>query len=165
MASDREYRFEQALADCKTTANVADVARHWGIPATTLRQRLAGSTTNIKAKEGFQRLSPWQEGFVVDWILQEERCGRAPTKAQVRGFAGKIIKASSNESLFGKNWINGFLHRNPLVKTKVGKLLSSLRAQYTTRGQVNNFFDRLERVIKDKGIKTANITNIDENGV
>ena len=65
----------------------------------------------------------------------------------------------------GKHWVDGFIRRNPSIKTKIGKPLSAVCARYTTKGAIVNFFNLYERILKDKGIKTANIANMDECGV
>lgn len=52
-----------------------------------------------------------------------------------------------------------------VLRQKVGKPLSSARAKYTTKGTVVNFFELLERHVREKNIITANIANMDKNGL
>ena len=48
---------------------------------------------------------------------------------------------------------------------KVSVPLSTARARYTTKGAIVNFFNFLKRQIREKGIKTANIANINKYGI
>jgi DDE superfamily endonuclease/Tc5 transposase DNA-binding domain len=165
MPTDREHCIEQAILAHRNGLSLPKAASKWGVPWETVRNRLHGAVTMATAKESFQRLSPSQEQYLVNWILHEESCGRAPSKAQARRFATKIIHAGGDLTPLGKHWLNGFLSRHFAIRTKVGKPISAARATYTTKGAIVNFFNRLEHHITTKKIGPTHITNMDENGV
>jgi hypothetical protein len=165
MTADREYRIAQAILAHENGLPVPKAASQWGVPYETLRNRLHGAVPISTAKESFQRLSPSQEQYLVDWIFHEESCGRAPSKAQTRRFAMKILHAGGDFTPLGKHWLRGFLFRHYPVRTKVGKPISAARATYTTKGAIVNFFNRLENHITTKKIGPSHIVNMDENGV
>ena len=45
-------------------------AKAYGIPASTLRDRINGVTNKRISHQNQQRLTPEQESFLVDWILE-----------------------------------------------------------------------------------------------
>ncbi|KAF2277128.1 uncharacterized protein EI97DRAFT_351311, partial [Westerdykella ornata] len=47
-------------------------ASSYGIPESTLRGRLRGQQPHATAHQNQQRLTPEQEAFLVDWILDED---------------------------------------------------------------------------------------------
>jgi hypothetical protein len=108
---------------------------------------------------------PTKEDSSAGWISHEESCGRAPSKAQTRQFAAKILAADGDTSRIGKQWTDDFIRRNPDIKSEIQKPLSATRAKYTTKGVVINYFHLLEWHATEKDIKTANISRMDESCV
>ena len=118
-----ENSLQNAIQDCTSGTNVAASARRWGIPRSTLQNRLNGTTTHAEAKEQFQRLTRTQELHLCGWILTQDAIGNPPTHKQVRDLAIRILAADGDSQPLGKNWIEGFLYHNPEVKTLRGKRL------------------------------------------
>ena len=165
MADAREQRIQSALSAIQGGQRVVQAARDWGLPPRTLYNRLRGATTRRDVKALEQKLSPAQEEILVDWILLEEACGRAPKGFQVRQFAGRILAEGGDDSGVNKKWLYRFLRRNEAIRGKIGNPLSSARAKYTTKGAVVNFFNLLERHLREKNILPENIANMDECGL
>ncbi|KZL81973.1 hypothetical protein CI238_05935 [Colletotrichum incanum] len=82
-------------------------AKQWGVPYSTLCGRLTGSISNTAAKEDFQRIS-------------------------LRGFVTKILVAAGDKRPLGKKWMEGFLKRNPAVKTLKSKKIDYKRVKSVT---------------------------------
>lgn len=114
-----------ALEDIDKGISLRKAAQRWGIPRSTLHNRLNGIVTRNEANEHNQRLSKQQESHLVNWIISQGALGFAPTHQQVREFAARIVKAGGDDQPLGKSWIEGFLRRNPEVKTVRGIFLSS----------------------------------------
>jgi len=112
---------ENALAAALNAVDRGDpirrVARDYGIPRTTLQHRLAGRQTKTTAHTFQQKLSPVQESRLAEWICIQDTLGLAPTHAQIRTFASRILLAGGSTTGVGKHWLEGFLRRNPRVKT------------------------------------------------
>lgn len=90
----------------------------WGVPRTTLIDRINGRVNRAEAKALDQRLSPIQEQRLIDQVLVQESLGLNPIHSQIRAFAGRILAARYNALLLGKRQMAGFLRRNPVLKTK-----------------------------------------------
>jgi 4-hydroxybenzoate polyprenyltransferase len=78
----------------------------------------------------------------------------------------QLILASAGESrVIGVRWIDRYLTRNPQIRTKPSDLLERVRARGSTREAYTEYFDLLERVIREKKILPRNISNMDEHGM
>jgi transposase len=111
-----------AIKDVENGISQRKAAQRWGIPRSTLNNRLHGIVTRNAANEHKQRLSKQEEYHLVQWILSQRALGFPPTRVQVTEFAGRVIKASGDDQPLGKGWMEGFLRRNPEVKRLKEKL-------------------------------------------
>lgn len=67
-------------------------ARAYNIPESTLRDRMNGATTYAISHQNQQRLSPQQENFLADWILEEGACGYPPSIPRAQEMANRIYE-------------------------------------------------------------------------
>lgn len=166
MATIREELIQLAITDIQQgLCSIRSAAEKYSVPSSTLSDRLHGSQPQRQAKTHNQRLSPVQEEYVVDWCLNEEKSGRAPSRSQVVGFAQAILAEGGDRQPLGARWIDRFLRRHNAVKTKKSALLESSRTKGSTREAYQAFYRRLEFHIRDKNIIPANIANVDEHGM
>ncbi|KAG9190620.1 hypothetical protein G6011_08708 [Alternaria panax] len=63
----------------------------WGVPRSTLQGRLAGRAPNAIAHHQQQRLTPEQEEFLVQWILDEDLRAQPLAHSRVREMAIQIL--------------------------------------------------------------------------
>ena len=63
----------------------------FGVPRSTLQNRMNGHISRQEAHIPQQRLSTVQEERLAAWVLTQESLGLAPTYAQIRAFAGRIL--------------------------------------------------------------------------
>ncbi|KAF2229993.1 hypothetical protein EV356DRAFT_474489 [Viridothelium virens] len=80
---DREAAMAAASADLDAgiSLSINSAADAYGVPRTTLRRRLHGYQIRQKSHQHEQRLSPNQEDFLRDWILEEDTRGYPPSHA------------------------------------------------------------------------------------
>lgn len=164
MPSYSENSILLAIQDVESGISVRKAAQRWGIPRSTLHDRLTGTVTRNEANEHNQRLSKKQEAALVGWILSQGDLGFAPSHHQVREFAARIVKAGGDDQPLGKAWMEGFLRRNPEVKTVRGKTLDSCRLNGATTKIVKEFFSLLT-IPEIKDISPDNRYNMDETGI
>ena len=63
----------------------------FGIPRSTLQNRINGHISRQEAFTPYQRLSMDQKERLAKWILIQESLGLRPTHGQIRIFAGQIL--------------------------------------------------------------------------
>ncbi|KAF1813824.1 hypothetical protein P152DRAFT_433358 [Eremomyces bilateralis CBS 781.70] len=82
-------------------------ADEYGIKRSTLRSRLNGSISHQDGAKRFQKLSPYQEKWLVEWIIEEEVAARAPSYARVRQMAEAIARENGDDAPCGNHWTEG----------------------------------------------------------
>ena len=134
MASNKEIRLQQAITDFQTNRypSIRAAARANDVHHTTLSRRLKGRVSRRIARQPQQLLSEIQEQLLVQWILDLEAQGHAPSFTAVRDLAGVVSRDSGGPNNVGKNWISRFLKRHPEIRSKVGRRISAKRANSTS---------------------------------
>jgi hypothetical protein len=97
----------------------------FGVPRSILQNRINGTLSRQEAHKPQQRLSTVQEDRLTQWILTQESLGHGPTHAQIRAFAGRVLYARGDANPLGRRWMNGFLRRTLVLKTKKQFLIDS----------------------------------------
>jgi hypothetical protein len=62
------------------------------------------------------------------WGLVKESLGLSPTHTQIKDFAQRLLAIRGDTTTLGKRWIQGFLRRNPVLKTKKQVNIDSIQA-------------------------------------
>lgn len=133
----RETAIQSAIADLNSGVEKSQraVCKKWGVPRSSLQERLNGRVPNAIAHHHEQRLTPEQEEFLVEWILDEDTRAQPPSHARVREMATRILRMNGDTQPLGKRWIPHFLARQPRVASVVGRTIESARttaANYNT---------------------------------
>jgi hypothetical protein len=71
-------------------------------------------------------------------VLAQEALGVLLTHGQIRQFANQVLEIKGDSKLLGKRWMEGFLRRNPILRTKRAYNIDLVRVNRATT-----------RVIKD----------------
>ena len=100
-------------------------AKAYRVPRTTLQDRLKGATNSTTSHQHQQRLSPEQEKFLVEWILEEDGRACPPSHSRAREMANRILRMNGDQNPVGKLWVSHFLHRNPRVASVVGRKIEA----------------------------------------
>jgi hypothetical protein len=146
---------QMALQEVVKGKSVRRAGLDWGVPRTTLQERIDGRVSQREAQAPSQRLSTVQEQRLTDWVLVQEALGLSPTHTQVRSFAGRILAARQDATPLGKRWMAGFLRRNPILKTQKQLRIDSARVNGATTSVLKAWFQKLE-VPAIKAIKGEN---------
>jgi hypothetical protein len=163
----RELAIQSAIRDynARIYTSQSAAAKAYGIPRGTLRDRLKGATNSATSHQHQQRLTPLQEDFLVDWILEEDARTCPPSHARAREMANRILKMNGDSQPVGKLWLSHFIKRNPRVASVVGRKLEASRAKAATPEQVRAFLQLFERTRQRLNIRTQDIWNMDETGI
>lgn len=167
MASLRELRLQQAIADAQTFsgASLRSIAASNDVDYSTLSRRLKGQLPQSTAHQHQQLLSSEQENLLKRWILDLELQGHAPSFNTVRELAGIVSEASGGPNKVGKNWISRFIQRHPEIRSKVGRKLQSQRVDCTSPQALATWFEHLQLVQQRYNILPQHAWNMDESGI
>ena len=66
-------------------------ARAYGVPPSTFHDRMGGKQPRRIAHQHEQRLTPTQEDFLTNWVLEQDLQGFAPSHTRLREMAARII--------------------------------------------------------------------------
>lgn len=165
MPDHKERLIERAIEEVEKGASIKPTAAKYGVPRSTLQDRLHGAVAKPASKQPRLRLSPEQETFLEEWVLYEEASGRAPGRKRVREMANAILLEGGDEKGVGARWIDRYISRHPDVKIKPSHLLERARARGSTRQAYESFFDLLEQKLERWKILPRHIANMDEHGV
>ena len=159
-----EEQLQQAVQAVKNGVPQTQAARQYGVPRGTLQSRTYGHLPMRVAKEPSQRLSMQQEKHLRDWILAQASLGLPPTHLQLKEFASRILIAGGDLQPLGKNWIAGFLRRNPEISTVKGKSIDSARINGASTARIKDWFSLLN-LPAVKAIPPQHRYNMDETGI
>jgi 4-hydroxybenzoate polyprenyltransferase len=139
-------------------------ALDYGIPRSTIRDYLHDTKTRHEAAIPLQKLAPVQESRLTEWILVQEGLGHSPTHSQIKAFAQQILATRGDDSMLGKRWIQRFLKRNPILKTKKEFRIDLACVNEATSDIIKPWFQKLD-IPEIKAILPENRWNIDEAGI
>jgi len=168
MASANETLLQEAATAYQTGqfTTLKAAAAHFGVNRRTLGSRL--NNTHQNHSEGAlskQRLSPAQEEELVRWILAEDSRGFPPSFARARQMASHMMAVGGDTAPLGKNWLQGFIRRNPQVKSTIGRPVELNRIKAATPEAIDDFLNRFQDACTRLHITTDNIWNMDETGL
>jgi hypothetical protein len=114
-----------------------------------------------------QKLTVVEEHILVDFILKSTDRGFPLTHQSIESYTNSILqkRIGSTYQPVGKNWIYSFLDRNQSdLQTHWSKPLNMQRAQALNPKAVKHWFDLVEEIVVEIGIRRENIYKIDKSG-
>ena len=91
MTNYTEDEVNQALDSIANGKSTRQASKEYGIPRSTLQDRLQGSQSRATVASSQQKLSQTQENHLVQWIQVQAALGLPPTHRQIREFAKRIL--------------------------------------------------------------------------
>ena len=163
----KELAIQNAIADLNSGVFRSEraAARWHGVPRSTLQGRRSGQQPHVIAHSNQQRLTPEQETFLVDWILEEDSRAQPPSHLRVREMASRILLMNGDTEPLGQLWVPHFIARNPRVASVVGRTIESARTTGANYETVRAFLELFERTRIELGIRYEDMWNMDETGV
>ena len=135
------------------------------MPRSTLQERLNGRQPNAIAHSNQQRLTPEQERFLVEWILEEDSRAQTPSHPRVREMATRILRMNGDYEPLGQLWVPHFITRNPRVALIVGRTIKSARTTAASYETIRAFLELFKRTRVELGIQYEDMWNMDETRV
>ncbi|KAH6643497.1 hypothetical protein C7974DRAFT_289094, partial [Boeremia exigua] len=100
----KEFAIQCAIADLNSGVFTSrrKAAEWYGIAESTLRGRQQGQQPHAIAHQQQQRLTPEQEAFLVDWILDEDSRAQPPSHPRVRKMATRLLRMNGDHQPLGQ---------------------------------------------------------------
>jgi helix-turn-helix, Psq domain/Tc5 transposase DNA-binding domain len=101
--NQRESMLQSALADLESGkyTSIRQAAKAYNIPRSTLADRQHGKPPRSVAHEQQQRLTPAQEEFLTEWILEQDLQGYTPSHTRIREMAARILRMNGDVEPLG----------------------------------------------------------------
>lgn len=169
LALPQEYRIQLAIdaiakAGYKPNGgqqlSTHKAARIYQVPCNTLGDRMKGLKTCAEVHIDQQNLSPAQEEILVKWAKVLGHHGVPLIHSTLATYASEILGKPVSE-LQPKR----FLARHTDLKVKTTTSLEKCHTKAFNSAAVEGFYDILEGVVEEFGIKLENTWNMDEKGV
>lgn len=150
---------EAAIAACRAGTSINAAARQHNIPPATLFRRIKAPVDQcVNKKLGRYRsvFSEEQEKILVDYVLQMEERLFGLTLADLKSVAYQLAVRNNishpfntEKQVAGKDWVNGFLKRNPTLSLRLPEKTSAARASAFNEVNVKKFFDLLDKLYEN----------------
>lgn len=111
-------------------------AKTFGIPKTTLLDKLRGQTPLDTPLGANPVLTFAEEEELADWALQMAAIGYGQTRSQIKLKVKAILDADGRDNPFkdnmpGHDWFSRFMQRHPQISERMGEALGKERALVT----------------------------------
>ncbi|GAB0086526.1 HTH psq-type domain-containing protein [Sergentomyia squamirostris] len=159
---------KNALSSVRNGVSVRKTSRNFGIPASTLFDKLSGKTQEEKYA-GQTVLSIEEEKRFVEWIHKRAEMGFPVTKDELKDSVALYVKLRKTKNRFknnrpGRTWLKNFLKRHPDVAKRTPQNLSTRRAKVTKK-DIDGWFSEVQKYLEEAGLNDCDpsrIFNCDE---
>jgi len=135
----------------------------FNVPRSTLRDRRAGKPARRDCQPNSKKLTQLEEEVIVNYILDLDRRGFAPTYAAVRDMADKLL-AARDAGQVGQKWPANFVRRTDSLKTRFNRAYDRQRALCEDPVLIRSWFELVEQTKVKYGILDEDVHNFDEAG-
>jgi hypothetical protein len=135
----------------------------YNVPETTLRRRRAGKPARRDCLPNSRKLTQLEEEVIVNYILNLDQRGFAPTYAAVRDMADKLL-AARDAGQVGQKWPANFVKRTDSLKTRFNRAYDRQRALCEDPILIRSWFKLVEQTKAKYGICDEDTYNFDEAG-
>ena len=144
-------------------------ALEYGVPRTTLKDRLSGRVvhgTNIGPKP---YLTKEEEKELVDFLITCSKMGYGKTRSEVLKIVEAAVqkKGIKSEGNISQGWWNRFRERWPQLSLRKGDSFPIVREQMTCREVFESYFSLLKETLEKYDLmdKPSQVYNCDESGM
>lgn len=166
-------KIEEAVRQVKAGCSVRSTAKLYGIPNTTLRDKVLGKFS--KPNPGKDTvLTSAEEKKVADWLLDNAKRGFPVNTNRLKACVAHYIRATDRPNPFkngvpGRKWVALFLNRHPEISRRVPSPLPKHRAAVSEH-QIRSWFTEIEQYFVSEGLRGVlknpeQIFNLDETAV
>ncbi|KAJ3566248.1 hypothetical protein NPX13_g7210 [Xylaria arbuscula] len=150
-----------AVAAISNGVSLRKASREYGVPRTTLQDRIMGVRPKTIAYRDRQKLSVVQEDTLARWVTTQSSLGQHPDHQELRRYALEMLKAAGEPEQLGKRWVNRFLRRYPLIRVMRKRAIDFRRINGATPDVIRSWFQKLA-ILAVQAIKPENRYNFNE---
>ena len=119
------------------------MAEKYGVPYSTLRDRLNGAQDRQSSREPMQLFTKQEEKAMVRWCNHLDDWGFPPKLTLVKQMAADLIRKRAGEQKLGKHWLKCFLDRNPELASRYSSRLDRQRALASNPAVLRDYFSKV----------------------
>ena len=151
----------------KRSFTVRRAAEQYGVPRSTLHDRIAGKVLPGSTNGPLKYLSSLEEEELVQFLHSCADIGYAKTRQQVLLLVQQIVKKKGLNVKVTNGWWESFRSRHEQISLRTGERLPYVRMQSSTPRIINNYFDLLYDTLSSNNLleKPCLIFNVDETGM
>ena len=160
----QDGRLELAVQAIKNNrvSSIRKAAYSYDVPRSTLQTRLNGTIQRSIANRTKRKLTETEEDILLQWILAMDNRGAPLRPTIVRDMANLLLvdRDASKPSTVGINWVNNFVRRHSILKTRFSRKYDHQRALCEDSTKI----ELVRNTIAKWGITDEDIYNFDETG-
>jgi hypothetical protein len=112
-------------------------AKQYGIPRSTISDRLRGQEAQENQLQPNQRVTKDYEARIKASVLQQKSLGYGLSHNQIRAGVEALLKQRGNNTPLGVSWVSRFVKKHPKLKPKGGRVQETVRFEAFTPKAVN----------------------------
>lgn len=144
-------------------------ARVFGVPISTLKDRISGRVKHGTNPGPSPYLTPKEESELHDFLVKVASIGHGKTKREVITIVERTLKKKemATDKFNGEGWWLRFMERHDKLSLRTTDPLSRVRKNAVTEENMKNYFTLLKKTLVDNDIlnKPSRIFNMDETGM
>ncbi len=147
---------------------VNEAARMYGLPSSTLKDRLGGRVVHGTNPGRRPFLTQEEEKCLTDHLVHIAQLGYGKTRRQVLNIVEIVAREKGimpqDHKRLSSGWFRRFMERNPTLSLRRGDATAHVRMDCTNSAALKKYFDLLEKCVA-KVRSPAQIYNMDESGI
>ena len=149
----QDGRLLLAIRTIKTSriTSIRQAAQSYDIPRTTLQKRLNGIKERLIIDRTKRKLTEIEEETLLQWILTMDKRSAPLRPTTVRNMADLLLadRDASKQPTVGINWVNKFVRRYDILKTRFLRKYDYRRALYKDLSKIQKWFELIRNIIKE----------------
>lgn len=165
-------QLQAAIVAVNDGKSIRASAAIYKIPESSLRRRMKTNKLSTPVMGISTTFTPSQEQLFADYLTNLSNTFFGLTATQCRRIAYEIAeklklnhKFNANKRLAGKEWLQGFLKRNPQFSVRKPEVASAVRSTEFHKTEVTKFFSNLQVLIAQYKFSPNRIYNVHETEV
>lgn len=171
-----EDALNNALSDIRgNIKGIREACRHYGIPRSTIQDRLSGRVAEKRRKVGPDPIFGFDgENKIVDWIIELAKSGISINKEDLLETVAGLAKDLGKDNCFpggkpGIRWYMNFLKRHPNVSVRESESINKAR-EAIEETTIQKWFADLHIFLAERNVleildNPSRILNVDETGI